>query len=685
MASITQINRLMKFSCPLGDDALLIESLQGSEGVSRLFEFHAELLSEVQREVNPNVMVGARVSVSIALTDVRGSRYINGIVASFEQDTGDSEFNMFHARIVPALWETTLRANCRVFQNKSALEIVKAVIGEYGLSIVDRTTIAYKPLDYCTQYSETDFHFLSRLLEENGICYWFEHTESNHAIVLADSTSAYVDCPLLASIPFAINRKGADGSYGARIEEISASATWVPSIHSTAEFDFRKDQRVDTGAVHSSSPYGKGESEQFLYPVGVEGYLKKTDASNQQPIQTRLLQVRKLAADAVSENYSGSSSARSMCAGYVVTLKDHPRSALNKRYFLTAVNLSCRQVPSYRSRDNSAGGYDNRFSAVEATVTYVAPRTATKPIVYGPQTARVVAPSGEEMYIDKFGRVCVQFLWDRKRQPNTVDNTWVRVAQPWAGNGWGTFFWPRLNDEVIIQFVDGDPDNPILAGSVYNGVNVPKYALPDHSTRSGLVTRSSKGGSAANANELRFEDKMGSEQIFLNAERDMDHRVEQDHRMFVGGKDSLIVKGDQLEEVDGKYGRTIKGNAAELIRGNSGLEVMGNLAEKIDGDCMLQVGSNQSEKVGQNYSLDAGTQIYLKGGQMVVIESGMELCLKSSGGFISIGPSGVTISGTMVLINSGGAAGSGSAGSVDAPLPPDAPDQADDGSKGGKM
>ncbi len=685
MPGVRQSDRLMKFSSPLGEDTLLIEALDGSEGVSRLFEFHAELLADAETAVDPKAMIGARVSVAIALSDVKGFRYINGIVASFEQDAGDDEFNVYHARIVPGLWQATLNSASRVFQDKSVLEVVKAVIGEYGLSITDKTNSAYKPLDYCTQYVETDFHFISRLLEECGIFYWFEHTEEDHKIVLADSISAYADCPLLSTIPYALNRAGAEGSYGARVIDLSSAATMVSGIHSTSEYDFRQYQKVDTGQTNSQSPYGRNGFEQYLYPAGVEGYLKKEQATNQQEIQKRILAVRQLESDAVAETFHGSSNARSFCPGYMYTLKDHPHNEWNRRYFLTSVSHSVGQHPSYRSNDGSSAEYSNRFSSIEATIVFDPPRTAFKPIAYGPQTARVVAPSGEEMYIDKFGRVNVQFFWDRNRQPNTVDNTWVRVAQSWAGNGWGTYFWPRLNDEVIVAFLNGDPDSPIVVGSVYNGVNVPKYKLPNHSTRSGLVTRSSKGGSAANANELRFEDKTGSEQIFLNAERDMDHRVENDHRLYIGGKDSLLVKGDQLEEVEGNCSRLIKGNAAEKIQGNSDLEVQGNLTEKVDQDCTLNVGMSQSEKVGMHYSLDAGMDVYLKAGLSIVIEAGMELTLKAAGGFINIGPAGVAISGPMVLINSGGAAGSGSAGSVPDPKAPTPPDIADDGSNGGKM
>ena len=297
-----------------------------------------------------------------------------------------------------------------------------------------------------------------------------------------------------------------------------------------------------------------------------------------------------------------------------------------------------------------------------------------------------MGPSGEEMYLDDLGRAKVQFFWDKLNpRESTVDTTWVRVAQSRAGHGWGAYFWPRVNDEVVIQFLNGDPDNPIIVGSVYNAVNMPKYALPDNSTRSGLVTRSSKNGSAQNANELRFEDKKGSEQIFLNAEKDMDHRTENDHRRFVGGQDSLIVTNNQLEQIGGEYHGEVKSNSVVKIGAKSDIGVGADLTEKVGGNYSLKVGTNQADKIGMNYSMDAGMEVYIKAGVSIVIESGMELTLKGAGGFINIGPAGIAISGTMVMINSGGAAGSGSAGNVSDPGSPTAPDKADDGTKGGKM
>lgn len=686
MASLKQTDRLMQFSSPLGKDVLLIESLDGAEGISRLFEYHVELLATADTTIDPKSVVGAKVAVAIALNDAQGSRWVNGIVASFEQCGGDTEFNAYRARIVPSMWQMTLSANCRVFQNKTVLDIVKAVVGEYGLSLSDQTSATYKPLEYCTQYSESDFYFVSRLLEESGIFYWFEHSDQDNKIVLGDARNAYQDCPLSASVPFALNKKGREGAYGAAVMEFTVAATMVSGKHATADYNFRTYARVDVPDKTSSSDYGKNGFEQYLYPAGEEGYLKDSDTQSSTDFETLFLATRALGSDATSEVYRGNGNMRSFCAGYTFTLTDNPQSAFNRKYLLTAVTHHANQVPSYRSGDTWQGsGYSNRFTAVSSDIVFKPALTFVKPRIYGPQTAFVVVPAGEDMYIDKFGRVCIQFFWDKLRQPNTVDNTWVRVAQQWAGNGWGTYFWPRVKDEVVVQFLNGDPDNPVITGSVYNGVNVPKYALPDNSTRSGIVTRSSKGGSASTANELRFEDKSGSEQVYIHAEKDMDVSIEHDRRITVGNNDSLIVTGVQSEQIGSNFNRQIKSNSVEKIGGNADLGIGGNQTEQVGGNQSLNVSGSQSIQVGSAHSLNASETVYINAGMNVVIQAGLELSLVGSGGFITIGPAGVAISGTMVLINSGGAAGSGSAGSTPSPASPADPDQADDGTKGGKM
>jgi type VI secretion system secreted protein VgrG len=670
---------LIQFSSPLGKDVLLIESLDGAEGISRLFEYQVELLATVDTTIDPKSMIGAKVAVAITLNDAQGSRWINGVVASFEQCAGDAEFNVYQARIVPAMWQLTLSSNCRIFQNKTVLDIAKAVIGEYGLSLSDQTTESYNQLDYCTQYSESDFHFVSRILEESGIFYWFEHTDQDNKIMLGDGRNAYQDCPLSASIPYVISVSGEEGAYGSFVREFTSTATMVSGKHSTAEYNYKDYKREDVPDQASASPYGKNAFDEYLYPSGAEGYADGSP-DNSNALEKLFLGTRALAADSVAEVFRGVSTARTLCPGYTFTLTANPRNAFNRKYLLTTVTHHADQVPSYRATDDAMGAeYTNKFTAVSSDIVFKPAITIRKPKIHGPQTAVVVGSSGEEIHIDSQGRVQVRFFWDKLNDTSsTVDCTWVRVMQSWAGNGWGSYFWPRVKDEVVIQFLNGDPDNPMITGSVYNGVNTPKYALPDNKTRSGLVTRSSTGGSGANANELRFEDKMGSEQIFIHAEKDMDVSIEHDRRISVGNNDSLMVTANQSEQIGGNFNRQTKGNAVEQVGGNSDLGISGNLTESVGGNHSLNVSSNQSIQVGSAYSLGANNTIYINGGMSVVIRAGMELSLVASGNFVTIGPSGVAISGTMVLINSGGAPGSGTAGQIGTPGTPATPDQAED-------
>ncbi len=684
----SQTERLMKFTSPLGPDVLVIESLEGVEGISRLFDFQAELLADSGTAIDPKALIGKKVTVDLSLLDVQGDRYINGIIAAFEQTAGDTDFDAYRVHIVPSLWQLTLSSNCRVFQGKTVMDIIKEVVQTYGISMADQTEAALKPLDYCTQYFETDFNFISRLAEQHGIFYWFEHSDSDNKVNFSDARTAYQDCPEVDTITFAPNSDTAQDRYVSSLEEFTSTATMVTGKHSTLDYDYRSYQQHKIDSKTTASPFANNVFERYTYPAGEEGYVKDVSKALASPNHgTGFIGSQTDASDATAEVFHGSSSARTFVSGYTFTMTDHPRDAWNRKYLLTQVIHHVDQVPSYRSYGggNERADYSNRFSAISSDIVF-RPRAVTpKPIIHGPQTAMVVTASGEDIHLDKLGRVCVQFFWDRLRAANTVDNTWLRVAQSWAGSGWGTYFWPRVNDEVIVQFINGDPDNPIVVGSVYNGVNMPKYALPDMSTRSGILTRSSKDGAAVNANELRFEDKKGSEQIFINAEFDMDHRTENDHRRYVGGKDSLIVKGVQYDEITGDRHSNMKANLVEKIAAKADLDIGTDMNHKIGQNYSLKVGQNHGEKVGMNYALDAGMEAYIKGGMTVVIESGLALTLKGAGGSITIDATGVSITGTMVLINSGGAPVSGTAATLTDPGPPTAPDEADDGTKGGKM
>jgi len=357
---------------------------------------------------------------------------------------------------------------------------------------------------------------------------------------------------------------------------------------------------------------------------------------------------------------------------------------------------------------SSGGGggecvYSCALTAIGSGVPFRPTCVTPKPTVPGPQTAIVVGPSGEEIYTDKYGRVKVQFHWDRYGKADQNSSCWIRVAQVWAGRQWGALYTPRIGQEVIVEFLEGNPDYPIITGRVYNGQAMPPYQLPDHQTMSTIKSNTSRGGGGFN--EIRFEDMKGKEQVFVHAEKDQDLRVKNDCRECIGNERHLIVKknqfeqvdadkhstvkGDQRTEIDGDNSLTVKGDHLVQISGGDHRTVKGDQSESIGGDhnlkgmnlnteagqkISIKAGTDFHEKAGMNYAMDAGMAVHIKGGMTVVVEGGLQLSLKVGGNFIDINPGGVFIQGTMVMINSGGAAGSGSGSSPTAPAAPQAPD-----------
>jgi type VI secretion system secreted protein VgrG len=379
-----------------------------------------------------------------------------------------------------------------------------------------------------------------------------------------------------------------------------------------------------------------------------------------------LVKVRIEEEEATHQVARGTSTCRAFSPGYRFDLEGHPSQTMNKSYVLAEVQ-HVATVEHYTSAASAPAeeSYSNHFTCIPYDVPYRTPRVTPNPIVQGPQTAIVVGPDGEEIWTDKYGRVKVQFHWDREGQYNENSSCWIRVAQNWAGKRWGALFLPRIGQEVIVDFLEGDPDQPIITGRVYNAEEMPPYDLPAHQTRSTIKSRSSKGEGVQGFNEIRFEDKKGEEQLFIHAERNQDIRIKQDLFETIGEEHHLIVGKDQFEQVDGDRHHRVKGD-------QNG---------KVDGTISLDAGMDRQEKVGMKYALDAGMEIHLKAGMNLVIEAGMSVTLKAGAGFIVVGPAGVTISGIPILLNSGGAAGSGSGAS---PEPPQAPQEADKAEGGEK-
>jgi type VI secretion system secreted protein VgrG len=690
----SQDHRLIAVDTPLGKDVLLLQEITGIEGISSLFSYELNLLAYENDSIVFKDIVGQKVTITLNLPDGT-PRYINGYVSRFTQGETDARlFTHYHAQVVPWLWFLTRQADCRIFQNLAVPDIISQVFNlfdfkDFRLSLKG----SYPQLEYCVQYRETSFNFVSRLMEEFGIFYYFDHsTQGKHTMVLADQSTTLPACP---SSPVSYNTQVggledpeviSNWHVGQEVRTGKYTVTDYNFVTPSTSLLANDPTVVDLSASHPL--------ELFDYP-GLHTNKDQGDT---------VAKVRMQEEEAGYMVVSGEGNCRGLMSGYSFELKNHYRGDQNTNYVVTEVRHFASAGQTYTTAGTQGGEtYSNHLTCIPASVTYRPARVTPKPFVQGPQPALVVGKAGEEIWVDKYGRVIVQFYWDRLGQKNENSSCWIRASQPWAGGNWGAMWIPRIGQEVLVSFLEGDPDRPVITGRVYNANQMPPYTLPDYQTRSTFMSRSSKGGGSSNYNELRFEDLKGQEQIFMNAEMDMDLRVEKDSREFIGANRHLIVTTNQVEQIQTDKHLHVKGNHFEAIDGNMSLNVTGNQMESVTGNKSLAVTGNQSESVTGNlslavtgqqqdtsmsYAMKTDTTIHLNAGVSAVIEAGVDLTLKVGSNFIDINPAGVFITGTMVFINSGGAAGSApdaSPQSPDSPTAPNDPDTADDGSKGTKL
>jgi type VI secretion system secreted protein VgrG len=723
---LSQENRLIALDTPLGEDVLLLQGFTGHEGISQLFKFDLDLLSS-NNAIEFKDIIGQRVTIRVLLSDGSSERYFNGFVSRFAQSGSSTHLTNYQMEVVPWTWFLTRIADCRIFQNATIPDIIKKVFQSRGFTDFKMNiTGTFQALEFCVQYRESDFNFVSRLMEHYGIFYYYEHEDGKHTMVLADSSSTHQPCPDQESANYNLSSGDLDSEDVITAWHIEQELR--TGKYSVTDYNFE----TPKSSLMANEPTvvevgGNTKFETYDYP-GI--HLTSSDGG-------AVAKIRMQEEEASHVVITGSSVCRAFTTGYKFDLKEHYRDDMNTSYVLTEIQ-HVATVGSYSQEETlDPAKYSNHFRCIPATVPFRPPRITPKPFVQGPQTALVVGKSGEEIWVDKYGRIKVQFYWDRLGNQDENSSCWIRVSQPWGGKGWGAMWIPRMGQEVVVSFVEGDPDRPLITGRVYNADQTVPYTLPDHQTVSTFMSKSSKGGASANYNEIRFEDKMGNEQIFINAERDMDLRVEVDSREFVGasrylnvatnqsenigadkhlaiganhfesiGKNMSVAVGTDLMETIGndqhlKVGNNLQedigkdqhvniganlienigtdlhlnigGNRAEAVASNLDLAVGSNRTEQVGSNQSLIVAKNSDESIGQNFSQTAGQNITLQGGMNVVIQAGMQLTLTGPGGFITIGPAGVAIQGTMVLINSGGSAGSGSAASTQSPKSPKSP------------
>jgi len=726
---------------PLGPDTLLLSGFSGTESLSELFQFDLEILAANSANVTFDKLLGQKISFGVNGNpdDAGAERDFDGICIRVTQGGRDQTMTRYSMTVVPKFWLLTQNFQSRIFQQISVPDILKKVLTGIDADYMIQGT--FEPRDYCVQYQESDFHFASRLMEEEGIFYFFEFTNGNHKLVLANVPSAHPDINDQSELIYE------ELSGGGRTEERVASWQKVQDFrsgkytlwdhcfelpHKHLDVQSTVVDSVNVGAVtHKLKVAGNDNLEIYEHPglyaqrfdgIDKSGSPQASEIPKIFDDNKRTVGIRMQQTENPMLLIHGAGNCRQMSAGHRFTLTRHFNA--DGMYVLVSV-VHAAEEGDFRTDPNSVEShYGNHFTCIPFGLPYRPTRKTPRPFIRGCQTAVVVGPGGEEIFTDKYGRVKVQFHWDRQGQYNADSSCWVRVGTNWAGRNWGWITIPRIGQEVVVDFLEGDPDQPIITNSVYNADMMPPYTLPDHKTVSTWKSRSSMQGTPSNFNELRYEDKMGSEQVFFHAEKDKDESVEAESREFVGANRHLIVVASQmeavqaakhsnvageyhvqaggdthmhhasklLEKIDSDHERSVLGNNYEHITGTTNITVDGDHKEKIGGKLSLQVGGDHHQKTGMDYSHEAGMEVHLKAGMDVVIEAGLQITLQGPGGFISIGPAGVTIQGTMVLINSGGAAGSGTAASPDDPTAPPTtvkgpaqPDTADDGSKFTKL
>ena len=594
-------NRFLYINSSLGADELLLESFTGEEAISHLFWFQLELWSE-NAGIKFEDILGQGISFGVIGPSGCEPRHINGIVTSFTQLPGTFRLSRYRATVAPKIWVLTRTQNLRIFQDKDVPDILKKVL--QGFDVTWELHKSYPKREYCVQYRETDFNFISRLMEEEGIFYFFRHTASGHKLVVADDPVSHQDIPGDPALIY-------DEVTGGMRDDLRITG-WMKTQelgsgkNTLQDYNYGKPMldmmvsqpimdSVQVGKVtHKLKVGGNDQFEVYDYPgkYGIR-YQAVGDKSNGTGLAKTGMEEMELSQFSIH----GQSNVHCLIPGYRFTVTRHPNA--DGTYVAGSVTHSAVEGDFHSGDKTVESHYSNTFTCFPVALHYHSARTTVKAHVWGCQTAVVVGPAGEEIYTDDKARVKVQFHWDREGKNDAASSCWIRVASFWAGQGWGAIHLPRIGQEVVVDFLEGDPDCPLVVGSVYNAVKVPPYSLPDNKTQSGIRSRSSQGGGAANYNEIRFEDKKGSEEILIHAEKDLTTEVEHDETRTVQHDRSVTVGNNETKKVGAKQDITIGSSKTEVVGSDKSLTVGGSETRT--------VGSSRSVTIASDDSLTAMT------------------------------------------------------------------------------
>lgn len=658
--TFSQAERPLQVTTPLGKDAVLLVGLTGQEALSRLFSFQLDLLAPLDKNVAFDQLLGQPISVELTLLGGK-KRHFHGICCRISQGDRDEDFITYRAEIVPQFWLLTRRVRSRIFQHQSVPDILKKVLT--GLDVTFELQGTFQPRNYCVQYRESDFQFASRIMEEEGMYYYFKHTAGGHKMLVANALSSHAEIPgggTLLYEPLHGGNRGEDRiTEWTRLQELRSGKVtlWdhcfeLPHKHLEAESPIQATAQAGKNG-HKLKVAGNDQLEVYDWPGvyanrfdGIDrgGGERPADLQKIFEDNRRTTSIRMQEEAAHSLIIEGGSSCGQITAGHKFTLKQHFNADDN--YVFTAVNHSARLAGNYRGDGSGEFAYHNRFTCIPLAIPFRPSRTTPKPVVGGSQTAVVVGPAGEEIFTDKYSRVKVQFHWDREGKNDADSSCWVRVGSMWAGKQWGMIHIPRVGQEVIVDFLEGDPDKPIVVGSVYNAEMMPPYGLPDNRTQSGIKSRSSPGGGTDNFNEIRLEDKKGSEQVYIHAEKNQDIEVENDETHWVGhdrkktidNDETTHVKHDRTETVDNNETITVHGARTETVDKNETISIHASRTESVDMNETITVMLMRTRLVGINESVTVGAaQEVTVGGMRAVTVGATQAVTVGSSQTITVG------------------------------------------------
>ena len=666
----SQTNRELEFISPLGKDVLLLHNFEGKEQLGRLYRFDLELRS-TSENIDFEALLGQNVSIrlntSASLIDAVtgkgggfGERYFNGYITDFSQGTSKEGFATYKATVSPWLWFLKRTNDCRIFQEQTVVDIIESVFKDNDQTDYElRLNSNYRKREYTVMYRESHFDFVSRLMEEEGIYYYFEHDQSSHKLILCDSYASHEMIPAYDGIPYY-----PPDATTIRHEDIINKWAQKRSVRSGAfaidDYDFANSRASIKNNHSAPKEHDKADAEVYDYP----GKYITHDEGKQ------YAQMRQEEHHASYAEIKGNSTAREFSAGKLMKMVKHPRDDQNIEYLIISVTHQADQ-DAFSSTKKGASGYSykNKFQVIDSRTSFRTKSVTKIPTIEGTQHAHVVGPEKEEIYCDEYGRVKVQFPWDRYGKRDENSSCWIRVSQNWAGGNWGHMAIPRIGQEVIVDFYEGNPDRPIITGRTYNDATKVPYPLPANKTRMCIKSKTHKG---TGYNELRFEDERDQEEVFIHAQKDQNNVVEHDETTKVGndrteniGNDEAISIGhDRIESVANDETISIGHDQSNTIGNDQNNKIIRNRIShigkdeiiKIDNHRKLDVYADQYMTTGGHHSHEVGGRAELKVGQKIKqrtkiykVSGSDKVTLLGPSGTIIIDSGGITLKGNVKI------------------------------------